>query len=121
MTSNLQPTYYAVPDPDTGEMTYWRRDKRGRLKPWPQRPQAVYGPQLWRKPPAHLGPHDHVIPPGLDGEARQVWHREWVHTVARPWQASIQKAIDTDPERALARFAAFGSRCCVCGKALDDA
>ena len=45
-----RPKYFAVPDPDTGEMTYWVKDRRGTLKPWPQSPMpARYGPILYPK------------------------------------------------------------------------
>jgi hypothetical protein len=40
MANQSATAYYAVPDPTSGDMTYWRRDKRGRIGPWPTRPPA---------------------------------------------------------------------------------
>lgn len=114
-----EPKYFAVPDPDTGDMTYWFRDKRGKLQPWPQKPRpARYGPILWKKPGAG---HTHVTPEGMKGEERNAWVINWFDTVQRPWKARIEAAIASDPEAAQARFAQFASRCCVCGKGLTDA
>lgn len=113
--------YYAVPDPTTGAMTYWRRDRRGRLAAWPTRPQAHYGPQLWSRLTREPGPHDHRVPAGVAGAARAAWVRDWYATVGRPWHDAIRAAIDADPEAALARFATLGSRCACCGRELTDA
>jgi hypothetical protein len=36
-----KPKYFAVPDPDTGDMTYWYLDRRGMVQPWPQKPRPA--------------------------------------------------------------------------------
>lgn len=45
------PKYDAVPDPDTGDMTYWTRDKQGELRAWP--PRAYDGPPMPSKKELH--------------------------------------------------------------------
>lgn len=107
--STTEPTYYAVPDLDTGDMTYWMKDKRGRLKPWPLDPPARYGPQLID-----------ALPKGLGETERFAWARRWWDTVGKPWDEAIKAAIAADPEAAHARFAVMSSRCCVCGRVLTD-
>jgi len=99
--------YFAVIDPDDPErMTYWRRGPRG-LKPWPQK--ATYGPVLRKSD----------VPAVLRGEARREWVRQWFGE-RRPWSEAVHEAIDADPDGCRARFAAFTSRCCCCGRALTD-
>lgn len=85
MAATAKPTYYAVPDPDTGDMTYWMRTGRGELKAWPTR---RYDTRLCGKPYV--------------------------------WMAAIRGAIEANPDVARARFAAFTSHCCICGKFLTD-
>lgn len=102
--------YYAVPDPnDPGQMTYWRRDHRGRLTPWPSK--ARYGPTLNRSD----------VPDGLTPTDRHQWITDWFRTHRRPWDDAVRAALDADPAQAQAAFAAFAVRCCVCGRRLTDA
>ncbi|ASU83558.1 hypothetical protein CDO52_12850 [Nocardiopsis gilva YIM 90087] len=98
-----------LPDPhDPGQITYWRRDDRGRLNPWPAK--ARYGPALYRS----------QVPAGLTGPDRRAWAQDWHRTHRHPWDAAIRSAIDADPDACRARFAAFTTRCCSCGRALSD-
>ncbi len=107
MTGNAE--YFAVPNPtDPGQVTYWRRDSTGRLKPWPAK--ARYGPALYRRD----------IPADLNPQQRQEWMAEWFRQHAYPWHAAICEAVDRDPAGCAARFAAFTTRCCQCGKKLHD-
>lgn len=108
--------YLAIRDPDTGDMTYWRDGPRG-LTAWP--PRAKYGPVLWRR--ENPG-HRYHIPAGLRGEAQRAWCIAWWCDVREPWMAKIREAITEDRATAGARFAAFSSRCCSCGRPLtaDD-
>jgi len=102
-------TYYAVPDPtNPSAMTYWRRDRRGRLAPWP--PRARYGPTLT--------PAD--IPDHLAGQDRREWISDWARAHLWPWHEAVHAAIDADPDGCAARFAAMAARCCRCGRALTD-
>ena len=111
-------TYYAVPDPDTCDMTYWMRTKRGQLKAWPATAKVDdYGPRLWFKP-GH--DREHVVPEGLTERERGNWIRAWYDTVRNPWVAKILAAIEREPDAARARFAAFTSHCCICGRTLTD-
>jgi hypothetical protein len=116
---DTSPKYFAVPDPDTGDMTYWYTDHRGRLSAWPSKLRNdAYGPTLWTKP----GPNrEHIVPDGLTERERGEWIKNWFETVRQPWMAKIRAAIDADRDACLARFAAFASRCCCCGKTLTDA
>ena len=110
MTTTTEPTYFAVVDPDDPEkMTYWRRDNRGTLSPWPQR--ASYAPALYRSD----------LPRGLGGAARTEYVQDWYRTHRDPWWSAIRAAIDADPAAASARFAAWAMRCCCCGRTLTDA
>lgn len=100
--------YYAVPDPiDLGQITYWRRDKAGRVSPWPAR--AQYGPILYKRD----------VPKGLD-DRRPQWIRDWYRDNRQPWQQAIDTAIATEPDLCRARFAIFTTRCCSCGRVLVD-
>ena len=102
--------YYAVPDPNhQDQITYWRKDKRGNLRPWP--PKARYGPVLLRRD----------VPPDMPPQDRNEWVRGWYREHAYPWHDAIRATIDTEPELCLARFATFTSRCCWCGRTLTDA
>jgi hypothetical protein len=116
--SDGTPRYFAVPDPDTGDMTYWFRNAKDAIVAWPLRPrQAVYGPTLWTRP----GPgRDHIIPDGLRVADRQAWIRNWATTVRIPWMGHILHAIDVDTVGSAARFAAFRSTCFICGLPLED-
>ncbi len=118
--TTIDTRYYAVRDPLTGDMTFWFLNRQGRVMPWPTRPQAEYGPHLWSRLNRDPGPLDHLVPAGLRGEAKSTWVREWYRTVREPWLAAMHAEIDRDPETAMARFAAIGFRCCICGKALRD-
>jgi hypothetical protein len=100
--------YYAVPDPAGDAITYWRRNRRGGIDPWPTR--ARYGPRLLTRD----------VPRRLTGRARREWVNTWYATVHAPWHDAISAAITTDPDTARARFAAFTSRCCWCGRHLTD-
>lgn len=100
--------YYAVPDPgDTGQITYWRRNARGQIAPWPA--NAKYGPQLYKRD----------IPQGIHN-GRPKWIRDWFRDNRAPWQQAIDAAIDADPDLCRARFAVFAVRCCACGRTLTD-
>lgn len=102
-------TYYAVPDPnDASVMTYWRRDKRGQLQPWPER--ARYGPHLTRAD----------LPLELHGRHRDEWAASWMREVRAPWMSEVQRVIDDRPDEAAGRFAVFATRCCMCGRVLTD-
>ena len=114
------PKYYAVPDPNTGDMTYWFRNRRGAIVSWPQRPPARYGPRRYHRDGAHVGPYDSFTP--LFGSKAEKWdaYAHWKATVREPWEAAIMAAIEGDPELAQSRFAGWRSRCCVCSLPLDD-
>lgn len=100
--------YFAVPDPsDPGRITYWRRTN-GRYKPWPAK--ARYGPTLYRTD----------VPAGLNPQQRQEWIAAWFREHAQPWHEQLQAAINNRPGECAARFAAFTTRCCQCGKRLHD-
>ncbi|QKW15457.1 DUF6011 domain-containing protein [Verrucosispora sp. NA02020] len=100
--------YFAVPDPtNPRQITYWRRTS-GRLKPWPAK--ARYGPVLYRTD----------LPEGLKGQAQQEWIIRWHRQHTFPWHEAIRAAVDSDPTGCAARFAAFTTRCCQCGKQLHD-
>lgn len=100
--------YYAVHDPNNPrQMTYWRRDKTGRITPWPA--EAKYGPALYKAD----------VPKGL-GAGRRQWIRTWFHTHREPWQRAIDQAIAQNPEECQARFSVFTIRCCRCGRGLTD-
>jgi hypothetical protein len=100
--------YFAVADPnDATRITYWRRTE-GRLKPWPA--TARYGPALYRTD----------LPADLKGQAQREWIASWHRQHTFPWHEAIRAAIDSDPTGCAARFAAFTTRCCQCGKRLRD-
>ncbi len=120
MSTNEPLRYYAVPDPDTGDMTFWYRTAKGQRRPWPTRPQARYGPTLWTALKRDPGPHDHLVPVGLSKEESDAFARDWHVTVRRPWLAFIDEAIDKNADAAMARFAAIATRCCICGRVLTD-
>jgi Family of unknown function (DUF6011) len=99
-------TYYAVPDPThPAQMTYWADSPHG-LRPWPTK--AHYGPVLYRND----------VP--VTGAGRRAWVADWFEHVRRPWHALIRDAVAADPHACQARFAAFTSRCCCCGRRLTD-
>lgn len=102
--------YYAVPDPhDPGTLTFWRRDKRGRVQPWPSK--ARYGPQLTVDDvPAHLRRVD-----------RERWAQQWHRDVLSPWREQINDTIEADPHGCRSRFAWWCVRCGFCGRRLTDA
>jgi len=111
-----QAKYFAVADPESGTMTFWRRDNRGELAAWPR--GTEFGPTLWKRP----GPgREHVIPADLDAAARFAWIQDWHRTIRRPWLAKVKAAIDGDPVAAAARFAALQTCCARCGRSLEDA
>jgi hypothetical protein len=100
--------YYAVLDPsDPGRMTYWRQTKTGRA-PWPAK--ARYQPTLYTSD----------IPAGVRPSERGEWISQWHREHALPWWDALHAAIDADPIAAQARFAAFATRCCNCGRVLTD-
>ncbi len=105
---NDQPTYFAVPDPDTGDMTYWYRTTRGAIEPWPPR-EGKYGPRLLARDIE-----------GLSAKDREAAVRTWSLTLRIPWDRQVRAALDADLDAAAARFAAFTSRCCICGRPLTD-
>lgn len=116
MTPVVRIGYYAVPDPDDpSQMTYWRSARGGDLVPHPDK--ARYGPTLWKSPgPGHI----HVVPAELHGQARRNWVHHWYATVRAEWLQHVKAAIDADPDGCAARFAAFTTRCCCCGRRLTD-
>lgn len=118
--SKLTTRYYAVPDPDTGDMTFWYLNKKGEIAAWPRKPKARYGPTLWASLKREPGTHDYLVPEGLSGSERNAWIKNFYQTVSWPWHAAIRAEIERDPEAAMARFAAIGYRCCICGKTLAD-
>lgn len=100
--------YVAVPDPaDPTRITYWRRTG-GKLTPWPAK--ARYGPVLYRTD----------LPAGLSPQQRQEWIAAWYRQHSYPWHDQVSAAVDADPDGCAARFAAFTTRCCQCGKVLRD-
>lgn len=102
--------YYAVPDPhDPATMTFWRRDKRGRVGPWPA--NAAYGPRLARS----------NVPENLRGGDRAQWVQQWLRDVLAPWREQIDAVIEADPDGCRARFAWWCVRCGFCGRRLTDA
>jgi len=108
MTGTKRP-YYAVPDPnDPNRMTYWQRGPAGGLTPHP--PRTRYSPRLLRSD----------VPDWLTGRERQTWVEDWARQHVWPWYAAIHAAIDADPQACTARFAAFTTRCCECGRTLRD-
>jgi Family of unknown function (DUF6011) len=109
-------SYFAVADPASGAMTFWRSNSDGRLTEWPAR--TGYGPVLWTKP--GIG-RDHVTPAELEGAARFEWVQNWHRTVRWPWLAEIKKAVEANPVEASARFAALQTACARCGRHLEDA
>lgn len=108
MTEPKEISYYAVPDPDSGDMTYWRRDGHHRLIEWPN--GVHYGPRLLKRD----------VPRELHGYARNEWVLRWYQDVRHPWVAKVHGLIEVGPNMAAARFAAFASTCCVCGRRLED-
>ncbi|QSE72198.1 DUF6011 domain-containing protein [Rhodococcus sp. PSBB049] len=102
----LEPGYYSIRDPHDGSVTHWcRPEKQAILKAWPTK--ANPGPKLYAKD----------VP---KGEGRIPFMREWNDTVAIPYAQAVHAAIMTDPVQAGARFAAWCTRCCLCGKTLTD-
>jgi len=104
-----EPAYFAVPDSDTGAMTYWFRDKRGAIRGWPPRVgELEYGPECPSRG-------------NLEEEAYFAVVRAWAVTTRSPWRERVIQVIADDPAGCAARFAVFQSRCCVCNKTLTDA
>jgi hypothetical protein len=109
-------------------MTFWYHTAKGDRRPWPTRPQARYGPVLWSKLKREPGPHDHLVPDWLSRKASDAFVRKasdafvrnWHEAVRKPWLATVNGAIDQDPDAAMARFAASATRCCICGRELTD-
>ena len=87
MPDDNVPKYYAVPNPDTGDMTYWERTKDGQYVAWPRKPRAAwYGPPMpSRKEQAQ---HEDI---GAFG-------RHWWETIRKPWMDTVIAAIEADPE-----------------------
>lgn len=108
MRAPSEPKYFAVPDPDSGDMTYWYQDKYNRLASWPPKK-------------SHYGPRAPKCPEGVDQYDHLPVLRQWVDEVRHPWWNKVKAEIARDPDAASARFAQFSSRCCVCGKTLTDA
>ena len=107
-TTTSRVRYYAVPDPnDPIQMTYWRRDERGRLDEWPAK--AHYGPQL---------PVDELTDFPADERRRRAL--DWYRDVRGVWHQQVADAIEAAEEECQMRFAKFASRCCLCGRTLTD-
>ena len=108
MTSTVPNGYYAIHDPhETERVTCWRVDKKGALNVWP--------------PKARVGPISTVTRQDKpkDRAERDRWtlklhHEQWDYFRA------VRARIAEDLIDAYARFASMYTRCCVCGKALDD-
>ena len=83
MPKDNEPKYFAVPDPDTGDMTYWERTKDGQYVAWPRKPRAAwYGPPMpSRKEQAQ---HEDI---GAFG-------RHWWETIRKPWMDTVIAAIE---------------------------
>ncbi|MFF4388532.1 DUF6011 domain-containing protein [Streptomyces sp. NPDC001552] len=103
--------YYAIYDPDDQTtVIYWRRiltDKSNGLKAWPSK--AWYGPPL---------PRRSEIP--TDRAERDAFAAAWRKT-RQAYIDRVVAALAADPIAAGRRFAEFGIRCCICGRALRDA
>lgn len=116
----IETSYYAVRDPETYDMTFWYRDTRDRFQPWPRKPQARYGPMLWNRLTKEPGMHDYLVPSDVLGGDQPAWVGNWYRTVRDPWMAAVHGEIERHPGLAMARFASIKSRCCLCGRVLDD-
>ncbi len=104
------PQYFATPDPlDAGKVSYWYRAQTGLIQPWPPR-RSRWGQLLKADVP-----FDKVLTPG---EYREFVNAHFAKVAAARGQAKT--VIEQDPAAASARFAAFTTRCCYCGKALSD-
>lgn len=99
--------YFAVTDPDTGDMTYWYRTERGIIKPWPLN-VGRYGPQL---------PDTSGLSP-QDGAALV---QGFVRSTVLPWRRAVMARLEADPVAAAALFSVSQERCCRCGVTLNDA
>ena len=100
--------YYAIRDPhDTKRITCWSQPKRGQLGVWP--------------PKARVGPMSTITRADWpqDKEERRQWALD-LHRQQREYLDAVRERITEDLTDASARFAAMYTRCCVCGKALDD-
>ena len=106
--SIVEVDYFAVPDPDDAErITYWRMGARG-LTSWP--PAARYGPRLLKRD----------VPRDLHGQAKVEWVHAWYQGTRFTWQAKVFAAINADQLAAAARFAVLKTRCCCCGRVLQE-
>lgn len=97
--------YFAVVDPDNGNVSYWVCGRRG-VRPWPDK--AHYAPRVLRGD----------VPKGT--EARRAFLAHWRRNVLYPWTARRDDALERDPDGCKARFAAMTSRCWCCGRTLTD-
>ncbi len=119
--TDVQPDYFAIPDPlddrwldpdwlGTTRLSYWYRPKRGKkagqLQPWPPR-RNRWGRLTWAE--VNAQPLD-------QREDFQIQH--WAKV--RAGRQEVARRIDADPELAAARFAEARSICCCCGKGLTD-
>jgi hypothetical protein len=106
--------YYAIPDPhDPTIVSRWhmtKPDRNGRchLNPWP--PKARYGPALAPRPDFPRDLSDADLRAAVD---------EWIRPV-QEYRAAVEAAIEADIMGTGARFAAYATRCCFCGRALRD-
>lgn len=99
--------YAAVGDPaDSKRMTFWRRDHRGRLVPWPR--NARYGPRLVL---ADL--------PTDDQERREVV-LSFVRSTITPYVRVIEESIAADPYLSAARFAFHVGQCAGCPRRVQS-
>jgi hypothetical protein len=110
--TEFAPKYFAVPDPaGPDQMTYWFRSQRGRagdrFQPWPPR-RRYYWPLPLDLPDRDLDPIGWRA--AIDAHLGRV----------RGYEATVFATIESDSDGCAARFAAFHSRCCCCGKALTD-
>ncbi len=108
-----EPRYFAVIDPlDPERMTYWFRSKRGRkagrLRPWPK-DRSPWSVHIRDLPEAG----------GFDTPANRAYTDEYFAR-ARIARAEIERAIETDPQTAAARFSRLQTTCCCCGKQLTE-
>ena len=101
--------FFAAQDPsDHACMTYWRRDNRSSLQPWPA--GARVGPVLLARD----------IPADLHPDERRDYTLTWYAERIAPWGDSIEQAIAADRYGAGARFASHTERCCGCSRRLES-
>lgn len=108
MTSTIPRGYYAIRDPhEPNRITCWLQPKYGRFSVWP--PKALVGP---------FGAANRADWPRSLDERREVILG--LHRQQQEYFAAVRDRIAEDLIDARARFASMYTRCCICGRALDD-